>query len=553
MNLRILTLSVAAVLSTACATSPTGRSAEIANAASGALSSAREAPANTPWFVEHDRIWVGSSSIEQASERNLPEIFSQRVIFRRAVPVTLNQVAEYVQSSYGIPMVITSDAVDAAAGVVTDPVGDAARQNSARLAAATSAQQLQAGPPQPGQSLQNAQLPQFNLPTVGDQDRGSFLLNFEGDLKGFLDRAAAATGNSWKYQNGRVTLFHIDTRSFTLSMLPGATTLSSTITNQSAGGGGGGGEGGNASTQSGGSTATMSATIDQFTATVEAITSMLSPRGRVVAAQGISQVTVTDVPAVLDRVEQFIKDSNEIATRQVVLEVRVYAIESDRNNSAGIQWDTVWSTVRQSAGLIGAGETQSGSNRFSYSVIDPTSRFSGSEIIVDALSRQANLEELTSVTQATLNGQVLPIQTGEEAAFVENVQTTLVPDVGAQTTRTLGRINTGFSMTALPVITSGDEILLQLQANLSTLRELRRVGTVEEGQQEAPLTDTRQTFNRVKLRNGQTLVITGLEQETFRSDLRGVGNPGFQLLGGGTNRTKARTTIVIMVTPRIVS
>ncbi len=108
-------------------------------------------------------------------------------------------------------------------------------------------------------------------------------------------------------------------------------------------------------------------------------------------------------------------------------------------------------------------------------------------------------------------------------------------------------------MTALPIIIGGDEVLLQLQANIRTLRELRRVGTVEEGQQEAPLTDTRQTFNRVRLRNGQTLVITGMEQETFRSDLRGVGNPSFQLLGGGTNQNKARTTIVIMVTPRIVS
>lgn len=551
MNTRILALAVAAVLSTACATAPTGRSAEIADAASGALTNVRSTEQSTPWFVEHDRIWVGSSAIEQVSGRNLPEVFSQRVIFRRSVPVTLNQVAEYVQSSYGVPMVIAADAIEAAAGVVTDPVAEASRQNAARLAAATSAQQLQAGPPQPGQSVQSAQPPQFNAPIDGQQGRGAFFLNFEGDLKGFLDRAAAATGNSWKYQNGRVTLFNVDTRSFTLSMLPGPTTLGATITNQASGGGGG--EGGNTSTQSGGSTATMSATIDQFTSTVEAVTSMLSPRGRVVAAAGTNQLTVTDVPAVLDRVGEFIKQSNEIATRQVVLEVRVYTVESDRNNSAGIQWDTIWQTVRQSAGLIGAGETQSGSNRFTYSVIDPTSRFSGSQIIVDALSRQANLEELTSVTQATLNGQVLPIQTGEEIAFVENVQTTLVPDVGAQTTRTLGRINTGFSMTALPIITGGDEVLLQLQANISTLRELRRVGTVAEGQQEAPLTDTRQTFNRVKLRNGQTLVITGLEQETFRSDLRGVGNPGFQLLGGGTNRNKTRTTIVIMVTPRIVS
>ncbi len=548
MKARILSLSVAAILSTACATTPTDRSAEIAQVATKALADARRTPQSTQWFIEHDRIWVGSTSIKQVSDRILPEIFNQRVIFRRAVPVTLNQVAEFVQSSYGVPTVVAADALEAAAGVVADPVSEAARQNAARLAAATTAQQLLAGPPQPGQAVQTTQPPQLTLPTIGGEGRGNFFLNYEGDLKGFLDRVAAATGNSWKYQNGRVTVFNVDTRSFTLSMLPGATTLAATITSQA-----GGGEGGSTSTQSGGSTATMSTNIDQFTSTVEAVNSMLSTRGRVVAAAGTNQLTVTDVPAVLDRVAEFIKSSNEIATRQVVLEVRVYTIESDRNNSAGIEWDLVWETVRQSAGLIGAGETQSGSNRFTYSVIDPGSLFNGSRIIFEALARQANLEELTSVTQATLNGQVLPIQTGEEVAFVENVQTTLVPDVGAQTTRTLGRINTGFNMTALPIIIGGDEVLLQLQANIRTLRELRRVGTVEEGQQEAPLTDTRQTFNRVRLRNGQTLVITGMEQETFRSDLRGVGNPSFQLLGGGTNQNKARTTIVIMVTPRIVS
>ena len=553
MKIRALSLALAAVIATGCATHPTGRSGELVATAQTTLANHQGRVAEqTPYFVVHDRMWIGSKQIDELAEKQYPEVFNSAVIFRRSVPVTLNQVAEYVQSSYGVQVVITTDAIEAATGNVVDPVATAARQNSARLAAAASAAQLQAGPPQPGQQMQQMQPQQMGQ--QGQQGNpGEFFLNYEGDLKGMLDRTAAATGNSWKYERGRVTIFNLDTRAFSLSILPGSTTVSSTITNQASGGGGGeGGGASNSSQQSGGSTASMSATIDQFQSIVDSVNSMLSPRGKAVAAPGISQMTVTDVPSVLDRIEGFVKDMNEVATRQVVLQVQVYAIESDNENSTGIRWDSVWQSLRESAGLITTSVASSNSNSLGYAIVDPSSRFNGSQVVLEALSRQANLQELTSVTQATLNGQVVPIQTGQEVAYIENVQTTLVPDVGAQTTRTLGRINTGFSMTALPIITSGDEILLQLQANLSTLRELRRVGSVEEGQQEAPLTDGRQTFNRVKLKNGQTLVITGLEQEQFRTDLRGVGTPGFQLLGGGTNKSRKKTTIIIMVTPRIV-
>lgn len=524
------------------------RGEQISSDATGALEQARK-PGWPPYYEEVDEFWVGSAAIVGPSTKALPDQFKRQVVFRRQWPVTLSDIAEFVTSSYGMTVSIAEDALVSAQVSAYDPV-DTLQRRAAML---------------PGSSVDPAQanlLAQQSMQQQGTQP-GAFRIQYDGTLEGFLDQVAARTGNAWRYEGGRVLMYHTDTRIFRVDILPGDTSVSATVTNQASGGsagGGGGGEGGGAqsgSTQTitGGTSTQFSSTTNQFQTVVEAVTNMLSPKGKVTSVDGLGQIAVTDVPAVLDRVDTYIRSINDIATRQVVLDVKVFSIENTASDNYGISWDAIWQSLGSSvaANIISPGANITDSTGMEFTVVDPTSPFNGSSMLIEALSRQGDLQQLTSATVATLSGKAVPVQVAEETSYLASTQVTLVADAGAQVTRTPGLVTTGFSMVLLPVVTSGDELLLQMQVNLSSLREIRRIGSEADGSLiESPLVDSRQILQNVRIESGQTLVLSGFEQDSIRNDARGVGSAKFMGLGGGRNSDRRRSTLVVMLTPRVM-
>lgn len=550
-KLAVVTLSAAISLSLgACAS--TGyregvkRGEQISADATRAFEQARK-PVNPPYYEEIDEMWVGSASIVGPSTQSLPDEFKRQVVFRRQWPVTLSDVAEFVTSSYGLTVSVAEDALVSAQISAYDPV-DTLQRRAAML---------------PGSNVDPREanlLSQQAMQQQGTQ-AGAFRLQYDGTLEGFLDRVAARTGNAWRYEGGRILMYHTDTRIFRVDILPGDTSVSATVTNQASGGSAsGGGESGGAqsgSTQtiSGGTSTQFSSTTNQFQTVVEAVQNMLSPKGKVTAVAGLGQIAVTDVPAVLDRVDTYVNSINDIATRQVVMDVRIFSVETSASDNYGISWDAVWQSLGSSisANILSAGAGAVDSSALDVAVVEPSSPFNGSSMLIEALSRQGNLQRLTSASLATLSGKAVPVQVAEETGYLASTQVTLVPDAGAQVTRTPGLVTTGFSMVLLPVVTSGDELLLQMQINLSSLREIRRIGSEADGSLiESPLVDSQQILQNVTLQSGQTLVISGFEQESIRNDARGIGSPKFMALGGNRNSDRRTSTLVVMLTPRVM-
>ena len=499
------------------------------------------------YFAKRDTYWVGGGAESRIKAPTpLPPAFSEPVRFQRQYPVTLNYIAEYVTTNFGVPMVVTADAVQAAADTSFDPI--------TLLQQRTGAGGMSGLPPLPA------------LPGGGSGAAGATasagsttitIANFQGTLKQFLDLVAARSGNSWRFEHGGITLFGLDTRIFQVDVLPGQTTLGATVSNQAQGGaaagGGGGSEGGSTSSMSSGNTTTMQANIAQFDAISSAVQGMLSPRGKAVPVPSMSQIAVTDVPLVLDRIERYVGDLNSIATKQVVLDVRLYAVDLRSDESYGIDWNIVWGSMGSNFGVDGlspgtAPPTSSGS--LNIGVINPASPFNGSSLLLSALSSQGNVSTITTAGVSTLSGKPAPVQLAEEFTYAASVSTNLVPNVGSTTTITPGTRTTGFSMVALPIVTRGDELLLQLQVNLSSLRELKTFSAGGSAVQQ-PNIDSRQLFQTVKLRSGQTLVLSGFEQERLMSNLTGVGSPKFMGLGGNRAAQRMRTVLVLTVTPRV--
>lgn len=523
---------------------------------------AREAVAT---YHRVNEIWLGATAVK----RDAPElpVFSRPVSYSVLYDVTLHDIAGYVSESYGLPVSITDDAIEAA-GQVPSP----------------RALGLDGMPPLKGLTPQ-LRLPE-NMPEststgmgMGAGGRynggGRFRVAYEGDLRGFLDTVAAKTTTSWRHRGGGIEFFAVDTQVFRVDVLPAPSAVQAEVSSRSMGGGsnggmsgsgmggmsggmsggGIGGAGGENGTQIGGSASTSSQIeIDPFTSIVEAVESMLSNQGKVTATAPLGQIVVTDRPAILARVGEYIEQANTIATRQVALEVRVFAVESNRSSGHSISWDMVWSSLGSRAGvdLIGGGPSTGGPS-MGVTILDSDSPFSGSRLFLDALAEQANVKQLTSATAITLSGRPVPFQVTEEIGYLESSQVSLVPDVGMQTTINPGRTTSGFTMTLLPILSANNDVLMQATISLRSLRELRRLGSDQQGNTyETPLTDLRQVMQHMNLRSGQTAIMTGFEQETLRSNSTGVGSPRFRLLGGSKLDEERSTSLVIMITPKVV-
>jgi type IVB pilus formation R64 PilN family outer membrane protein len=503
-----------------------------------------------PYFEISNEIYIGGAGFTRRDPTTLDARLDEHVNFNRIYPVTLNGLAEFITTEYGVPVRITADAAEAAAQAVYDP-------GTAFLAAEEAAAQ-QGG---------SGGIAYPSNPS-GATNIAAFVIQYEGALRGFLDLIAVRTGNGWRQDAGTITLFHRDTRTWAIHALPGASTINATISNQSAGGGagsggggsgggGGGGSGGSGGAQStlqGGNTTTTDAEINVFSAAADAIEQMLGPKGLIAKSAALGTVTVTDEAAVLDRVEAYVAQVNERVTRQVRMKVEVLSIELNTGESYGIDWNLVWESLSGRYAAVGniAATALEGSNTVELSIVDPTDNYAGTSALVNALSRQGRVSIETSQVINTLSGQPAPVQVGAETSYLARRSIIALNDQQAQVSTELGTVSDGASITALPLVIGNNDILLQLQLNLNQLRDLRVVGSQNE-RLEAPQIDTRQTLQRVKIPSGGTMILSGFEQDRVRYDQRGIGTPKFQAAGGGSTGERRRTVLVVVVTANVVN
>ena len=90
--------------------------------------------------------------------------------------------------------------------------------------------------------------------------------------------------------------------------------------------------------------------------------------------------------------------------------------------------------------------------------------------------------------------------------------------------------------------------MLQFSTDISSLRRIDEVRS-QNGMIQTPELDTRNFLQRVAMRSGETLVVSGFEQVADDLDQQGPGKPGNTLLGGGLKANSAREIIVILITP----
>lgn len=520
-------------------------------------------PAEVSPVTYSDRSWIALRKVER-SERDAGKDKTDQVQIEINQQFgSLNDVAGAVSSLTGLPVLVGADVLSPAAGATS----------SSSTAAPGPAPSMPVGMPLPIAGSSGGPLPmpllqmprsQSAAPSGAITPSSPFTANYSGSLTGFMNLVSAYYGVYWKTNGASLRFFLLDSKTFRIAALPGDTRLSSSVDSgattagSSGGGSSGSGSSSGGSTQSGttsNSTGVGYSGLSVWTAIEASVKQMLGVNGKVVASPATGTITVTDTPAVLDRVSEYVDEQNKALNRQVSVNVRVLSVELNEGETYGIQWDLVYANLaaagsQYALGLKTAATSSEGVGNLILSAPSTsTKRWAGSTAMISALSTQGRVTELTSATVVTLNNQAVPVNVGRRVSYLASSSTSQTANVGSTTSLTPGTVNTGFSMTLVPHIIDGKELLLQYSLDLSSLLRMK---TISSGGNtiEAPDISTSSFIQRVRIQTNETLVVAGFDQDNLSAVAEGVGKPENTLMGSRNGTTK-RTMLVILIQPTV--
>jgi type IVB pilus formation R64 PilN family outer membrane protein len=514
--------------------------------------------ATSPLVSFDSGIWLGKNVIK-LSEPALPPIFYQPATFDRSIG-SLSELAERLTLRSGIPSRVNADAQAVAAEAFRR-----GGRSAPALRPPNGVPPLSLPPGAPGmpgdasdgaRAAPGAARASFQVEPGGAGVRITYA---NGSFKGLLDTAAARFGVSWKYADGVIQFFHTQARTFQIHAVPGDSTFTASVTSGAAstggvaGGGGAGGAGGGSAVSASNSQNTgVASKLSVYTGIESAIKVMLSPHGKVLASPATGAITVVDTPDSLDRIATYIEHENKALSRQVVINVTVLSVSLNRGDEYGIDWNLVYNGLNRRFGIKNT-FADSSTNAVGFSAaIMGNSKFSGTEVMMKALSDQGKVRRQTTASVVTLNNQPVPVQVARQTTYLQSSQTTVVAQVGTTSSLIPGVVTSGFNMSILPHVLTNGTVMLQFSIDISTLRGIRTIAS-NNNRIESPELDTRNFLQRVSMKSSETLVISGFEQTDENVDNRGVGSPKNILMGGGLKANSNKEVIVILVTPVAVA
>jgi type IVB pilus formation R64 PilN family outer membrane protein len=461
------------------------------------------------------------------------------ITLNRQGSIAFNEITQRITSLCGVPVTVTPDALMAMGGVS----GGKTEQISGSIPV----------PDTTGMVPLAAMGGDTTKPAVTGTGNTLNGLYWSGQLSGLLDTLSSRLGISWRYDQGRIFFYYLETRAFGIAFMDSKADFNAKVvsgTTSSVGNTGGSGGNSIAGDSSTSQSTTMEIKSSLYADLQESVKSMLTPlSGRMFLSAGV--MTVTDTPQVLDTIGKFIEHRNRELNRQVVLNVEVLSVEKRNQDQAGIDWNAVFNSGSLGATLSNTFTSATASTMTGgLSIFD--GKLAGSKAFIKALSEQARVSIVTQQASTTTNMSPLPMQVADQEDYAAQVSTSSTVNVGTSTSITPATITTGFNMTLLPYIMP-DASSLQLQFSIS-LSDAPTRRTFTSGSSSVELLKTKlKTVNqRVNMKSGQTIVLSGFQQANRKSSRQGVGNARFFGLGGGQSGENNNQLLVILITPTIL-
>lgn len=375
----------------------------------------------------------------------------------------------------------------------------------------------------------------------------------------------------------------------------GTSSGGSSSTGQTAGSSGSGGTQGQQASQS--SSIRTTSDYDFWKDLGSALNSIVgNQEGRNVIVNTASGVVlVKAMPGELRSVEEYLKATQLVVERQVMLEAKIIEVSLNDSYQTGINWSKFGGVAnRFTLGMMSPSATLSGSGALSGSaagitggtVLTATPGTNGSmatngagngffglsfqnkdfAALLSFLEGQGDVQVLSSPRIATTNNQKAVLKVGTDDYFVTGISggtTTNSSSTSGATetdpTITLLPFFSGIALDVTPQIDDDGNIILHVHPSVSDVQEKIKNFTIGGKEYSMPLASSsiNESDSIVRVQDGSIVAIGGLmsqRQSTSRNGLPGVsGVSGLGLLFGQKESSNVKRELVILMRSTIIS
>ncbi|MDO6695525.1 pilus (MSHA type) biogenesis protein MshL [Aliiglaciecola sp. 3_MG-2023] len=304
---------------------------------------------------------------------------------------------------------------------------------------------------------------------------------------------------------------------------------------------------------------------DFWTELKETLTSMVgAEEGRMVmVTPQAGLVTVRAMPGEIRSVKEYLKVSEEIIKRQVVLEARIIEVSLSDEYQQGINWNQIANSnsstqvsLSTTAGTFGNQISAALGNVTSLSFLNED--FSG---VLTLLETQGNVQVLSSPRVTATNNQKAVIKVGDDEYFVTEVSNQNTITSGTTTVTPNIELTPFFSGIALDVTPQIDDkggVLLHIHPSVIETDEQEKVITLNEERYVLPLAQSniRESDTVIHANSGEIVVIGGLMQSIVsETDSKTPLLGDIPLLGNlfkSKNDIETKKELVILLKPTVV-
>jgi MSHA biogenesis protein MshL len=365
-----------------------------------------------------------------------------------------------------------------------------------------------------------------------------------------------------RVRNRETRIFHIDYIQATRSG-QGSNAVQISSGGGSSGGSGGGSSGGGSEGST--MTVTNTSTINFWGDLADQLKSMVSAGGSYTINSLAGTILVRDSHRNIEMIADYLNAVTNSVVRQIDLEVEIYEVALSDSFQLGINWQQISSRVDSSfntiPGQLGLGS--GGGLIIQNPVYGTAPGAPGIQVrhqrgdfsaVLDALKQQGKLKIVSKPRLRTLNNQPAVVRVGQDIPiFTRQVTQSPGSPPVITTTETVTNITVGTVLSITPQVAADGRITLDITPAVSRLVRMEFSASNDTS---APVIDIRQASSIVRVRDGSTIVMGGLVQDSAATTKRKIPLLGdIPLLGKaftGKYETSERTELIFFLTPRIV-
>jgi general secretion pathway protein D len=275
---------------------------------------------------------------------------------------------------------------------------------------------------------------------------------------------------------------------------------------------------------------------------------------RITAQKSSNQLLIRTRPAQWAEIESAIKRLDN-APMQVQIETRILEVNLSGELDLGVQWylgklagNSASTTVANASGsqgaLGGGGAGLGATDSLFYSFVS-----SNLQVALHALETNGRTQVLSAPSLVVMNNQQAQIQVGDNIPIS---QTTVNTNVSNTTLSSVEYVQTGVILDVVPRINPGGLVYMDIQQQVSDADN-----SAASDSNGNPRISTRSVSTQVAVQSGQTVLLGGLikqDNSDTASSVPYLGRiPGLRWLFGSTSKSKKRTELIVLITPRVVT